>query len=315
MTQPDHITRDIAAKCGDDVTDAIKRSIALVETGEAKVAVTLSAAANALGIAGGAYLGLHDAKGEEPLYPAAAADGLWRHLKPMVIGFITAIRERQRKGNGSRTILPNPFAPVHVIPADREALYGGLISAGHPAEYARHMAYDMPVDDGSLQMLARHRLAYSAIEVRQDYEPAWRELHDALSWMQGNRALTAYLGQNFAAIANDLIDRAYPGLRAGNPVFPVGAGFLSMDQWDDRNEAVLLLVDYREDGDHALDDAWIAITIGHNNDHNVGEGAGEGWQFAGWCWTHDHYVQGKGKPIGWMPLPHHLAAEKMESRP
>lgn len=51
---------------------------------------------------------------------------------------------------------------------------------------------------------------------KPDYEPAWRELHEALAWMQGNRALTGrYLGRNFAAIANDLIDRAYPGLREG----------------------------------------------------------------------------------------------------
>jgi len=83
--------------------------------------------------------------------------------------------------------------------------------------------------------------------------------------------------------------------------------FRPMDTWDRRNETVMLLIDYREDGDHALDDADIAITVGHNNDHNVGEGEGQGWQFAGWCWTHDHYVGGKGKPVGWMPLPHILA--------
>lgn len=84
------------------------------------------------------------------------------------------------------------------------------------------------------------------------------------------------------------------------------APFLPMAAWDQRDEAVLLTVDYR-DGDHAIDDAFIALTIGHNNDHNVDEGEGEGWLFAGWCWSHDHYVQGKGKPIGWLPLPHHLA--------
>ena len=48
-----------------------------------------------------------------------------------------------------------------------------------------------------------------------DYEPAWREMHDALSWMQESRALNRYLGWNFAHIANDLIDKAYPGLRDG----------------------------------------------------------------------------------------------------
>jgi hypothetical protein len=102
------------------------------------------------------------------------------------------------------------------------------------------------------------------------------------------------------------------------PAAPEDAGrlveaFLPMETWDKRDEAVLLLVDYT-DGEHALDDATIAITIGHNNDHNVGEGEGQGWQFAGWCWTHDHYVQGKGKPIGWAPLPHHLALAAVEPR-
>jgi hypothetical protein len=64
---------------------------------------------------------------------------------------------------------------------------------------------------------------------------------------------------------------------------------------------LLLLVDYSE-GDHWIDDeqSGLGRTIGHNNDDNVGEGEGEGWQFAGWCWTHDHYVEGSGKPIKWM---------------
>jgi hypothetical protein len=51
-----------------------------------------------------------------------------------------------------------------------------------------------------------------------DYEAAWREMQDHLSWMQGCKALPPrYLGMNFAAIANDLIERAYPGLRDGSP--------------------------------------------------------------------------------------------------
>ena len=49
-----------------------------------------------------------------------------------------------------------------------------------------------------------------------DYEPAWRTLSEPLSWMHDNPALSAYLGWNLADIANDLIDRAYPGLRGEN---------------------------------------------------------------------------------------------------
>lgn len=83
--------------------------------------------------------------------------------------------------------------------------------------------------------------------------------------------------------------------------------FRPMSEWDQRDETVLLLVDYRE-GYHPLDDALFAITIGHNNDHNIGPDEVEGWKFAGWCWSQDYYTGGKGTPIGWMPLPHHLAA-------
>lgn len=84
-------------------------------------------------------------------------------------------------------------------------------------------------------------------------------------------------------------------------------GWKPMSEWDQRNDAVLLMVDYGEDGEHAIDDAMVALTIGHNNDHNVGEGEGEGWQFAGWCWCQDHYTQGKGTPIAWLPIDHQLA--------
>ena len=64
---------------------------------------------------------------------------------------------------------------------------------------------------------------------------------------------------------------------------------------------LLLLVDFE---DHSTEDVrGPARTIGANNDDNVGPGEGEGWQFAGWCWSHDHYTQGTGKPVGWMPMP------------
>lgn len=92
------------------------------------------------------------------------------------------------------------------------------------------------------------------------------------------------------------------------------SAFLPMEAWDERDETVLLLVDY-SDGDHPLDDACIAITIGHNNNHNEGDGEGQGWRFAGWCWNHDHYVEGRGKPIGWMPIPHHLALAANDAMP
>lgn len=69
---------------------------------------------------------------------------------------------------------------------------------------------------------------------------------------------------------------------------------------------VLLWVDYSGDsGDHWIDDRedGCGRTIGHSNDDNVLPEEAQGWQFAGWCWTHDHYVEGSGEPTHWQPLP------------
>lgn len=158
----DQITRDIARKCGDDVEAAVKRNMALVDTPEAKLSVSLVATASAMGAASGSYLAMHDARDQPPVHPLAAADGVWRTLRPMVLKAMADIHAAKGIEEPAWLPSPNPFAPVYVIPADRDALYGGLISAGHPAGYARHMAFDMDEDDGSLQMLARHRLAYSS---------------------------------------------------------------------------------------------------------------------------------------------------------
>lgn len=63
------------------------------------------------------------------------------------------------------TVVPNPFQPVMIDTVDREALFGGLISAGHTVEYARVQADTLPSTDGALQMLARHRLQAGAAMV------------------------------------------------------------------------------------------------------------------------------------------------------
>lgn len=63
---------------------------------------------------------------------------------------------------------------------------------------------------------------------------------------------------------------------------------------------VRLLVQFDE---HATEDiegpAW---TIGANNFDNEGDEGQDRWKFAGWCWSHDHFTEGKGTPIGWLPL-------------
>lgn len=57
-----------------------------------------------------------------------------------------------------------------------------------------------------------------------------------------------------------------------------------------------LLVEFSE---HSTEDEDQAPTIGANNFDNDEEDV---WKFAGWCWSHDHFVQGEGVPVGWLPL-------------
>lgn len=63
---------------------------------------------------------------------------------------------------------------------------------------------------------------------------------------------------------------------------------------------VRLLVQFEE---HLIEDtdepAW---TIGACNDDLVQEDERIGWQVAGWCWEHDHFTEGKGTPVGWLPM-------------
>lgn len=61
-----------------------------------------------------------------------------------------------------------------------------------------------------------------------------------------------------------------------------------------------LLVDYSgEDGAGALEDAEQAWTIGFNNLRDTDE---DEWQFAGWNWSQDCFVEGHGTVIGWLPF-------------
>ena len=63
---------------------------------------------------------------------------------------------------------------------------------------------------------------------------------------------------------------------------------------------VRLLVEFEEHQtvDDSTGTAW---TIGANtNDLHPDQPAA--WQFAGWCWSHDHFTEGKGTPIAWLPM-------------
>jgi hypothetical protein len=72
---------------------------------------------------------------------------------------------------------------------------------------------------------------------------------------------------------------------------------LPMDTAPRDGTMLRLLVKFDE---HATEDtsapAW---TIGANEFDANGN---DEWRFAGWCWTHDHFTEGKGTPVGWLPM-------------
>ena len=164
--------------------------------------------------------------------------------------------------------------------------------AAQPATSQEGQIVDRLSDDETARANAMLDL-FAPLSISSTWEPSERRTIV--------RAMLAY-GDAVAGITNTIRDAAD------------AVSFWSMDEWDQRDEIVMLLVDYRE-GEHSLDDAVVAITVGHNNDHNVGEGEGSGWQFAGWLWSQDCYTQGEGKPIGWLPLSeYHEYARGVEKR-
>ncbi|ACV50167.1 hypothetical protein [Delftia phage PhiW-14] len=50
---------------------------------------------------------------------------------------------------------------------------------------------------------------------------------------------------------------------------------------------------------HATEDVdGPAPTIGHNS---LTQNDDDTWYFSGWCWDHDHWTEGVGVPVGWLP--------------
>ena len=47
------------------------------------------------------------------------------------------------------------------------------------------------------------------------------------------------------------------------------------------------------------DEDW-SRTVGFNNFDHDGE---DEWKVTGWCWSHDHFTEGHGKPVKWMLYP------------
>lgn len=80
-------------------------------------------------------------------------------------------------------------------------------------------------------------------------------------------------------------------------------GWLPIDQAKKDGTLYLLLVAAdldSEDSSMPTENELHYRTVGHNNFENDGE---DSWQFAGWCWSHDHFVEGRGKPVMFQEMP------------
>lgn len=72
---------------------------------------------------------------------------------------------------------------------------------------------------------------------------------------------------------------------------------------------LILMVDAdidSEDSSHPTENELSYRTIGSNNLDHDGDDL---WRFAGWCWQHDHWVEGRGSPTHWQPMPDRLLAD------
>lgn len=71
---------------------------------------------------------------------------------------------------------------------------------------------------------------------------------------------------------------------------------------------VRLLVQFTENEiEDTADPSWTIGVYANGADF-------QGWQFAGWCWTHDHFTEGTGKPVGWLPMLSDATAAVAECR-
>jgi hypothetical protein len=76
-----------------------------------------------------------------------------------------------------------------------------------------------------------------------------------------------------------------------------GATWLPLEDAPTDGSIIRLLVEFE---DHSLEDSRKPVqTIGLCTYDGTGE---KRWQFAGWCWTHDHFTEGVGIPVGWLPF-------------
>ena len=78
---------------------------------------------------------------------------------------------------------------------------------------------------------------------------------------------------------------------------PVESGWQPIETAPKDGSLLLLLT---SGSDNLVEDAIHSRTIGHNSFEHTEV---DEWQMAGWCWSHDHYTDGRGTPTHWQPLP------------
>lgn len=59
-------------------------------------------------------------------------------------------------------------------------------------------------------------------------------------------------------------------------------------------EMLRLYVRFNEHPTEDIPTGACAATIGFKD--------AAGWHIAGWCWHHDHFTEGKGTPVAWLPM-------------
>ena len=142
------------------------------------------------------------------------------------------------------------------------------------------------------------RAAYVAVQIANSLDPVNRPAWDPA------KAVRIYLAldgkPNLTHVAKRHIEMvkaamAHGAKKAEKP--------RPMDEYP-AGDIVRLLMASDGEFDFPLADTENATwTIGFNNDGNVTEGEGRGWQIVGWDWNGDDFIQtSKGTPIGWLPF-------------
>lgn len=169
----------------------------------------------------------------------------------------------------------------HVRPAD-----GVCIECGEVVQApAAAVADSQPDLRNALDTLVREAQA-----VADDYHrPRYTRLDEAIRWAR--LALSAPQPSS------------NPGPLAAVEETAAPVRWNPMDTAPRDGTIVQLLVEFDEGNIH--DDNEPQATIGTNtfDDSEIDE-----WRFAGWSWCHDCWIEGTGKPIGWLPFHNPIAA-------